>query len=68
VGEDVPSLWTSVENGDSHAEVVLAGRYVRGEGVPQSCAEARVLLEAAVKRGSADAKQKLDELPQAGCP
>ena len=46
----------------------LAGRYVRGEGVPQSCAEARVLLEAAVKRGSADAKQKLDELPQAGCP
>jgi PilZ domain len=68
VGEDVPSLWTSVENGDTHAEVVLAGRYVRGEGVPQSCAQARVLLEAAVKRGSADAKQKLDELPQAGCP
>lgn len=67
-GEDVPSLWTSVENGDTHAEVVLAGRYVRGEGVPQSCAQARVLLEAAVKRGSADAKQKLDELPQAGCP
>ena len=43
-------------------------RYVRGEGVPQSCAQARVLLEAAVKRGSGDAKQKLDELPQAGCP
>jgi hypothetical protein len=67
-GEDVPSLWTSVENGDTHAEVALAGRYVRGEGVPQSCAQARVLLEAAVKRGSAEAKQKLDELPGAGCP
>jgi hypothetical protein len=67
-GEDVTSLWTAVENGDTHAEVALAGRYVRGEGVPQSCAQARVLLEAAVKRGSAEARQKLDELPQAGCP
>jgi hypothetical protein len=27
-----------------------------------------VLLEAAVKRGNVEAKQKLDELPQAGCP
>jgi TPR repeat protein len=64
----VPSLWTSVENGDTHAEVALAGKYVRGDGVPQSCAQARVLLEAAVKRGSAEAKQKLDELGRAGCP
>jgi len=67
-GEDVPSLWTSVENGDTRAEVALASRYVRGDGVPQSCAQARVLLEAAVKRGSAEAKRRLDELPQAGCP
>lgn len=66
--EDVPSLWTSVENGDTRAEVVLANRYLRGEGVPQSCAQARVLLEAAVKRGSAEAQQKLDELAQGGCP
>jgi hypothetical protein len=67
-GDEVSSLWTSVENGDTHAEVALASRYVRGDGVPQSCAQARVLLEAAVKRGSTEAKQKLDELPQAGCP
>jgi TPR repeat protein len=66
--EDVPSLWASVENGDTHAEVTLANRYTRGEGVPQSCAQARVLLEAAAKRGNLEAKQKLDELPQAGCP
>jgi hypothetical protein len=65
---DVPSLWTSVENGDTRAEVTLASRYLQGEGVPQSCAQARVLLEAAVKRGNAEAKQKLDELPQTGCP
>jgi hypothetical protein len=66
--DDVPSLWASVESGDTHAEVTLANRYARGEGVPQSCAQARVLLEAAVKRGNVEAKQKLDELPQAGCP
>jgi TPR repeat protein len=65
---DVSSLWTSVENGDTRAEVLLANRYLRGEGVPQSCAQARVLLEAAVKRGSAEAQQKLDELVQGGCP
>ncbi len=68
VTEDVSSLWTSVENGDTGAEVMLASRYVRGEGVPQSCAQARVLLEAAMKRGSSEAKQKLSELGLAGCP
>jgi hypothetical protein len=68
LSEDVPSLWTSVENGDTRAEVILANRYIRGDGVPRSCAQARVLLEAAIKRGSAEGKQKLDELAQAGCP
>jgi hypothetical protein len=66
-GEDVSSLWTSVENGDTEAEVALASRYVRGEGVPQSCAQARVLLEAAMKRGNPEAKQKMSDLGQAGC-
>jgi hypothetical protein len=65
--EDVPSLWALVEGGDTRAELALADRYIRGEGVTQSCAQARVLLEAAVKRGSDEAKRKLDELPQAGC-
>ena len=68
LSEDVPSLWMSVENGDTRAEVALANRYIRGDGVPRSCAQARVLLEAAIKRGSAEGKQKLDGLAQAGCP
>jgi len=66
--EEVPTLWNLVENGDTRAEVALARRYVKGDGVPQSCAQARVLLEAAVKRGSAEGRQKLDELGQSGCP
>jgi TPR repeat protein len=66
--DEVTSLWTSVENGDTAAEVNLAIRYVRGDGVPQSCAQARVLLEAAAKRGSPEGKQKLGELGKYGCP
>lgn len=66
--DDVPSLWTLVEGGDTRAELTLADRYIRGAGVTQSCAQARVLLEAALKRGSEEAKRKLDELSQAGCP
>jgi hypothetical protein len=65
--DDVPSLWTLVEGGDTRAELTLADRYIRGAGVTQSCAQARVLLEAALKRGSDEAKRKLDELPQANC-
>jgi hypothetical protein len=65
---DVAALWNAVENGDTQAEVTLADRYIRGEGVPRSCAQARVLLEAAVKRGSAEAKQKLGALASVGCP
>jgi TPR repeat protein len=66
--DNISALWTSVENGDTSAEITLASRYLRGDGVPQSCAQARVLLEAAVKRGSAEARQKVGELGQAGCP
>jgi hypothetical protein len=65
--DDVPSLWTLVEGGDTRAELTLADRYIRGAGVTQSCAQARVLLEAALKRGSDEAKRKLDELSQVGC-
>ena len=65
--DDVPSLWTLVEGGDTRAELTLADRYTRGAGVTQSCAQARVLLEAALKRGSDEAKRKLDELSQSGC-
>jgi hypothetical protein len=66
--DEVTSLWTSVENGDTGAEVTLASRYVRGDGVPQSCAQARVLLEAAAKHGSSEARQKLGELGKYDCP
>lgn len=66
--EDVQTLWSQVEGGDTRAEVVLAEHYARGDGVIKSCGQAKVLLEAAFKKGNLDAKRKLDEISQAACP
>jgi len=66
--DDVQALWALVESGDTHAEVKLADHYARGDGVVKSCGQAKVLLNAAAKRGDLEAKRKLYELEQAGCP
>lgn len=65
--EDVAALWVAVENGDANAEVRLANRYVAGDGVGKNCDQARVLLQAAAKRGNELATKRLTELSQAGC-
>jgi hypothetical protein len=65
---DISSLWVAVENGDASAELVLANRYIDGDGVVKNCDQARVLLEAAAKRGNSAAAKRLAELPSTGCP
>lgn len=65
---EVQALWRQVENGDTRAEVALADRYITGDGVPKSCGQAKVLLQAALKRGNPDAQRKLEGLRPAGCP
>ena len=49
---DPVELWKEVENGSTGAEVALAGLYLDGVAVPQSCPQAQVLLVAASKRGN----------------
>ena len=65
--EDVASLWIAVENGDTAAEILLANRYVAGDGVDKNCDQARVLLQAAVKHASEAAAKRLAQLASAGC-
>lgn len=60
-------LWSAVASGDSSAEVDLARLYLKGEGVPRNCVQAKVLLRAAAKGGSAEAWQQLKKLPSSGC-
>jgi TPR repeat protein len=48
--------------------VALADLYMRGEGVPVNCEQARVLLVVASKENNAEAIQKLKDLDENGCP
>jgi TPR repeat protein len=61
-------LWAALADGNSEAEVILAGLYLGGNGVAKNCEQGRVLLKAATKSGNAQAKLKLDELNANGCP
>lgn len=61
-------LWAAVGNGNSDAEIILAGLYANGDGVVKSCVQGRVLLIAAVKSGNPQAQAKLNELNANGCP
>jgi TPR repeat protein len=56
-----------VENGDTAAEILLANHYASGDGVEKNCDQARVLLQAAAKRGSDAAAKRLKQLADAGC-
>lgn len=60
-------LWKAVRKQNATAEVLLSDLYVKGDGVPQSCDQARLLLVAAAKRGSAQAAQQLRDLESRGC-
>jgi TPR repeat protein len=61
-------LWQAVSSGNSDAEVILADLYLRGDGVPKSCDQGKVLLTAASNSGNAKGEQKLQELNAKGCP
>jgi TPR repeat protein len=63
----VDLLWAGVRKGYVPAEVTLADLFRRGEGVDRSCAQAKVLLVAASKKGSTDAKLMLRLMAEKGC-
>ncbi|HET7106886.1 MAG TPA: PilZ domain-containing protein [Candidatus Acidoferrum sp.] len=61
-------LWAQVQAGNSSAAATLAELYIKGDGVPQSCAQARVLLLVASEKRNAAAIKRLADLDKAGCP
>jgi hypothetical protein len=61
-------LWRAVRRENTAAEVLLADLYLRGDGVPKSCEQARLLLVAAAKRGQSEAAGKLRNLESGSCP
>lgn len=61
-------LWTMVQAGNSAAAAALAELYIKGDGVPQNCAQARVLLLVASEKRNAGAIKRLANLDNGGCP
>lgn len=60
-------LWKAVKKNNEEAVLLLSELYVKGEGVPQSCDQARVLLSAAAKRGFSAAGDKLKQINSSDC-
>lgn len=56
---DLVELWKQVGNGNTNAEIALAGLYADGVLIPQNCLQAQILLLAASKSGSKDAENVL---------
>lgn len=60
-------LWKSVGKQNATAALLLSGLYLRGDGVPRSCDQARLLLMAAARRGAPLTTQQLRDLESQGC-
>lgn len=60
-------LWKAVAKGNVAATVTLSDLYLRGDGVSKSCDQARLLLDAAARKGDKGAAERLRHLPAFGC-
>jgi hypothetical protein len=60
-------LWKAVGKGNLTATITLSDLYLRGDGVPKSCDQARLLLVAAARKGMASAADRLRNLQAFGC-
>jgi hypothetical protein len=60
-------LWKAVGKGNLAATIALSDLYLRGDGVPKSCDQARLLLDAAARKGGRTAAERLRNLQAFGC-
>lgn len=60
-------LWKAVQKQNTAATVLLAGLYLRGDGVPKNCDQGRILLDAAAVKGNKEAATLLRNLQAFGC-
>jgi len=68
-GMNPNQLWGEVQAGSSKAAVELAELYIKGDGVPKNCQQARVLLLTASEKRNTAAIKRLRDLDQGSvCP
>lgn len=65
--EAVQWLWKAVAKRNADATLRLADLYLKGDGVPKNCDQARVLLDAAASRGISGAAERLRDLQSFDC-
>ncbi len=65
--EAVQWLWKAVGKRNLEATLTLSDLYLRGDGVPKSCDQARLLLDAAARKGAKAAAERLRNLQASGC-
>jgi TPR repeat protein len=66
-GEAVKWLWKAVAKQNEEATELLADLYLKGEEVPRNCEQARLLLDAAARRGVKEAAERLRHLQDSAC-
>jgi hypothetical protein len=66
-GEAAQWLWKAVRKSNLEATLALSDLYLRGDGVPRSCDQARLLLDAAARKGERTAAERLQNLQASGC-
>lgn len=60
-------LWKAVAKQNPQATLLLADLYLRGDGIQKNCDQARVLLDAAARKGQTGAGQRLRNMQAFGC-
>jgi TPR repeat protein len=60
-------LWKAVAKQNLTATLLLSDLYLRGDGVTKSCDQARLLLDAAARKGGKAAAERLRNLQAFGC-
>lgn len=66
-GEAATYLWRAVGKGNAAATITLSDMYLRGDGVAKNCDQARLLLDAAARKGQKGAAERLRNLQAFGC-
>lgn len=66
-GEAAQWLWKAVSKRNVEAALALSDLYFRGDGVPKNCDQARLLLDAAARKGAPAAAARLRKLEASNC-
>jgi hypothetical protein len=61
-------LWQAVGKQNATATLLLSDLYIKGDGVPKNCDQARLLLDAAARKGAPGAGTRIRYFQAFGCP